>query len=91
MRMELSAFHNLDVYTTKGKFVGRVDDVVLDPNDKRILGIAVGNVNRDLFDVDARGVIIPYRWITAVADIVIMRQVESKKVSPAAAEEKKKR
>lgn len=87
MRMEVSSFHGLDVYTTRGKYVGRVDDVVLDPGDKRILGLAVGNVNRDLFDVPGRGVIVPFRWVTAVGDVVLMRPVEARK-SPAA--EKKK-
>ncbi|MEM3085695.1 MAG: PRC-barrel domain-containing protein [Halobacteria archaeon] len=86
MRMEMSSFHGLDVYTTRGKYVGRVDDLVLDPADKRVLGLAVGNVNRDMFDVPGRGIVVPFRWVTAVGDVVLMRPVEARK---AAAEKKK--
>ena len=81
MRMELTSLNGLDVYTTKGKYVGRVDDIVLDPNESKISGIAVGDINRDLFDVNAKGVVIPYRWVTAIGDIVLMRQIESKKAA----------
>ncbi len=77
--MEISSFHGLDVYTTRGKYVGRVDDLVLDPADKRVLGLAVGNVNRDLFDGPGRGVVVPFRWVTAVGDVVLMRPVEPRK------------
>ena len=94
MRMELTALNGLEVYTTKGKYVGRVDDIVLDPNERKISGIAIGSVNKDLFDVNAKGakgVVIPYRWITAVGDIVLMRQIESKKVKGEKTEEGSKK
>jgi sporulation protein YlmC with PRC-barrel domain len=89
--MELTSLNGLDVYTTKGKYVGRVDDIVLDPNERKISGIAIGSVNKDLFEVNAKGVVIPYRWITAVGDIVLMRQIESKKVKGEKTEEGSKK
>jgi len=81
MRMELTSIHGLEVYTTKGKYVGRVDDIVLDPNDRKISGLAVGDINKDLFNVNTKGIVIPYRWVTAVGDIVLMRQIEIKKTA----------
>lgn len=75
MNAEITSLLGLDVYTQKGVFVGRVDDVVLNPEQGAISGLALGDVNRDLFDQKSRGIIIPYRWITAIGDIVIMRHL----------------
>ncbi|HIH43516.1 MAG TPA: photosystem reaction center subunit H [Candidatus Methanoperedenaceae archaeon] len=75
MRTEISSLFGLNLYTEKGIYVGRVDDVVLETADKKIVGLAVGKLNPELFDNASRGVVIPYRWVTAVADIVLMRQV----------------
>jgi sporulation protein YlmC with PRC-barrel domain len=79
MKMELTSLNGLMVYTTRGRYVGRVDDVVLDPGDKRISGLAIGDINKELFGIDAKGVIIPYRWVSAVGDIILMREIELKK------------
>ncbi len=65
----------MEVYTQKGVFVGKVDDAVLDPEKGVISGLALGNVNKDLFERKSKGIVIPYSWITAVGDIVIMRHL----------------
>ena len=91
MRMELTSLNGLDVYTNKGKYVGRVDDIVLDPNERKISGLAIGSVNKDLFDINAKGVVIPYRWVSAVGDIVLMRQIEPKKATGEKTEEGSKK
>ena len=59
----------------KGVFVGRVDDIVLNPEQGAVSGLALGDVNRDLFDQKSKGIIIPYRWVTAIGDIIIMRHL----------------
>ncbi|HPJ83535.1 MAG TPA: PRC-barrel domain-containing protein, partial [Methanothrix sp.] len=46
MRIEITALLDQDVYTQKGIFVGRVDDVVLDPDVGEVSGLALGNVNK---------------------------------------------
>jgi sporulation protein YlmC with PRC-barrel domain len=75
MNAEITSLLGLEVYTQKGIFVGRVDDIVLDPEQGAVSGLALGDVNRDIFDQKSRGVIIPYRWVTAIGDIVIMRHL----------------
>lgn len=75
MNAEITSLLGLEVYTQKGVFVGRVDDVVLNPEQGAVSGLALGDVNKDLFDQKSKGVIIPYRWITAIGDIVIMRHL----------------
>jgi sporulation protein YlmC with PRC-barrel domain len=75
MNAEITSLLGLEVYTQKGIFVGRVDDIVLDPEQGAVSGLALGDVNKDIFDQKSRGVIIPYRWVTAIGDIVIIRHL----------------
>jgi sporulation protein YlmC with PRC-barrel domain len=75
MHAEITSLLGLDVYTQKGVFVGRVDDIVLNPEQGEVSGLALGDLNRDLFGQKSKGVIIPYRWITAIGDIIIMRHL----------------
>ncbi len=75
MQADITSLLGLEVYTQKGIFVGKVDDAVLDTENGIISGLALGGVNKELFDQKGRGIVIPYRWITAVGDIVIMRHL----------------
>jgi sporulation protein YlmC with PRC-barrel domain len=75
MNAEITSLLDVEVYTQKGVFVGRVDDVVLDPEKGVVSGLAVGDINRDLFDPKGRGVVIPYRWVTAAGDIIIIKHL----------------
>ncbi len=74
MIADITSLFDLNVYTDKGKYVGKVQDVQLEANERKISGLALGNINKDMFDVETKGVIIPYRWVLAAADIVIIRQ-----------------
>jgi|Deesub1362A_J573_1020465.scaffolds.fasta_scaffold00033_136 sporulation protein YlmC with PRC-barrel domain len=72
MHIELTNLLGLDLYTTKGVYVGRVQDVVIESSEGVIVSLAVVNVNKKLFNVGNKGILIPYRWITAVGDIALM-------------------
>ncbi len=75
MNAEITSLLGLEVYTQKGIFVGRVDDIVLNPEQGAVSGLALGDVNKDLFDQKSKGIIVPYRWVTAIGDIIIMRHL----------------
>jgi sporulation protein YlmC with PRC-barrel domain len=75
MNVEITSLLDQDVYTQKGVFVGRVDDAVLDPENGVVSGLALGDVNKELFDQKGKGIVIPYRWVTAVGDIIIIRHL----------------
>ncbi len=75
MHADITSLLGLEVYTQKGIFVGRVDDAVLDPEKGIISGLALGSVNKELFDQKSRGIVVPYKWITAIGDIVIMKHL----------------
>jgi sporulation protein YlmC with PRC-barrel domain len=75
MNAEITSLLDQEVYTQKGIFVGRVDDAVLDPENGVVSGLALGDVNKELFDQKGKGIVIPYRWVTAVGDIIIIRHL----------------
>jgi sporulation protein YlmC with PRC-barrel domain len=75
MRAELTSLFGLNVYTNTGVYVGKVQDLVIDVEEQKITGLAVSDINRELFDITSRGIIIPYRWVITAADIILVRDV----------------
>jgi Uncharacterized conserved protein len=56
MDAEISSILGLEVYTDRGVFVGKVEDAVLDADSGTLSGIAVGSLNKELFDLKGRGI-----------------------------------
>jgi sporulation protein YlmC with PRC-barrel domain len=77
MNVEITSLLGLEVYSQKGIYIGKVDDAVLDPEKGIVSGLAVGDVNREIFEKKGKGIIIPYRWVAAVGDIIIIRHLAS--------------
>ena len=72
---EITSLVGREVYSNNGVFVGEVEDLRLDMTDERVTGLALGEINRDLFDdrlEGANGVLLPYRWVRAVGDVVLV-------------------
>ena len=88
MRAEVSTLFGLNVYTDKGVYVGKVNDLVLDPNESKISGLAVGKINPELVNKAGKGVILPYRWVIASGDIIIIKQMTHRFKKEAAEPEK---
>lgn len=68
---EVTTFLKLPVYTREGTYVGHVSNVFIDMEEKRVSSLLVTNTNPSLVEgtVD---VAVPYRWVNAVGDIVIL-------------------
>ncbi|RLM59578.1 photosystem reaction center subunit H [Halobellus sp. Atlit-31R] len=68
-----------EVYSNEGVFVGEVADIRLDLTERQaVTGLALTQLNDELFSeiVDGRkGVILPYRWVRAVGDVVLVNDV----------------
>lgn len=75
MRAELTSLFGLNIYTNNGVYVGKLQDLVIDVEEQKVTGLAVSDINRELFDLSSRGIIIPYRWVITAADIIIVRDV----------------
>ena len=90
---EVTSFLKLPVYTREGTYVGNVRNVFLDMDEKCVSSLLVTNTNPSLVEgtVD---VAIPYRWVNAVRDIVILshfpERVTTKKKEEKKSEEEDK-
>lgn len=71
MPEEVTGFLNLPVYTSRGTYVGTVSNVILDLDAKRVGSLLVTNTNPGLVD-GARDVAVPFRWVEATGDIVVL-------------------
>jgi sporulation protein YlmC with PRC-barrel domain len=72
MLEEISELIGLQVYTSDGIFLGNVNNVVIDLDTQKIYGLFIGDTNPLLVE-DSMPVNVPYRWVQAVGDIIILR------------------
>lgn len=72
---EISTLLGMKVYTDEGRYVGVVKDLVLDIENRQIKSLAISDYNKTLIDSKAKGILIPYRLVKAVGDIVIVKDV----------------
>ena len=63
----------LDIYGPDGIFIGKVSDLSFEPDDRRVSGIIVNKVNPAISEP---GIIvsIPYEWVSAVGDAVLLKR-----------------
>jgi len=87
---EITTLVGREVYSNNGVFVGEIEDVKLDIDNQQVTGLALTEVNDDLFGrvVDTeRGVMVPYRWVRAVGDVVLVNDVVERLKQPEEEEE----
>lgn len=70
---DITSLFDLNVYTDKGVYAGKVADVQIDASERRISMLALSNYNKDLFTIDSKTILVPYRIVTAAKDIVIIK------------------
>ncbi len=85
MVTDVASLFDLTVYTDKGYYIGKVYDVEIDASERRISNLVVENYNKDIINEDSGFNVaesskakIPYRWVTAAADVVIIRHPAKK-------------
>ncbi|MDF9746574.1 PRC-barrel domain-containing protein [Natrinema salsiterrestre] len=75
---EITSLVGREVYSNNGIFVGEVEDLRLNVDNEAVTGLALSNLNAELFAEEARsgqGVIVPYRWVRSVGDIILINDV----------------
>jgi sporulation protein YlmC with PRC-barrel domain len=75
---EITSLVGREVYSNNGVFVGEVEDVRLDLGEEAVTGIALGQLNDELFDDRVGiggGVMVPYRWVRAVGDVILINDL----------------
>ena len=72
---ELTSLIGREVYSNNGVYVGTVEDLRLNLEAEAVTGLALNDVNKEIFDGvigRGQGVLVPYRWVRSVGDIVII-------------------
>lgn len=78
LRQEITSLVGREVYSNNGVFIGEVEDLRLDVESNAVTGLALNRLNEELFDNyvgDARGIMLPYRWVRAVGDVVLVNDI----------------
>ena len=84
---EATSFLKLPVYTREGVYVGHVSNVFFDMDEKCVSSLLVTNTNPSLVEGNV-DVAVPYRWVNAVGDIVILSHFPEKVATTKKKEEK---
>jgi sporulation protein YlmC with PRC-barrel domain len=75
---EITTLVGREVYSNNGVFVGEVEDIRLDIDHQTVTGLALSELNSELFHnriEPGKGVLIPYRWVRAVGDVILINDV----------------
>lgn len=75
---EISTLVGRQVYSISGTYVGEVEDVRIDLDAETATALAITDSNPAVFgstSTDAQGVMLPYRWIRAVDDIILVNDI----------------
>ncbi|WP_138006390.1 PRC-barrel domain-containing protein [Halalkalirubrum salinum] len=87
---EITALVGREVYSNNGVFVGEIEDVRLNLDQQSVTGLALGELNSELFAGTVQpenGVILPYRWVRAVGDVVLVNDIIERLKEPDETEE----
>jgi sporulation protein YlmC with PRC-barrel domain len=72
MQEEASDLIGLQVYTSQATFLGTVSNLVVEVDENKVQGLFVTNTNPLLVE-GSKSVNVPFRWISAIGDVVILR------------------
>lgn len=81
--VSIDSYLDKRVYTTQGRYVGTVDEVMISFAGKKIDGLGLRDCNLDLFKNSRTlgKVEFPYDWVRAVDDVVIVRPVQKESLT----------
>ncbi len=90
MLVEMTELLGRQLYTPDGRLLGEIDNVVVDVEGSKIDGLYIAESSPLLVD-DSKPVNVPYRWVSAVNDVVLLKyfpkRVSMKRPARAAKEE----
>jgi len=72
MLEEASEMIGLQVYTNQAIFLGNVSNLVVEVDDNKVQGLFISNTNPMLVE-GSKSVNVPYRWIGAIGDVIILK------------------
>ena len=90
MLVEMTELLGRQIYTPDGRLLGEVDNVIVDVDSSKVDGLYIDETSPMLVE-DSRPTSVPYRWVAAVNDVVLLKyfpkRVSVKKAGGRAAKE----
>lgn len=77
--INLIYYFGKDVYTNTGVYIGKVIDLIFDLEEKTIISLVVTKINNNLLK-NINGLLIPFRWIISIKDIVLIYDIILKQI-----------
>ncbi len=74
--MKVSEYYEMPIYSDNGRYIGEVQDVVLDLDEGKVLGLGFGQREDKVTTV-------PYESVMAIGDIILVRSEKTKPQTPA--------
>ncbi len=80
MVSRLNDIRGLDVFSEEGKHIGALQDVSIDPETGKVLGVVLDKIDEDftkkagLEDV-GKGVVVPYMAVKSVGDVILLKNI----------------
>ena len=71
MTREITSLLNMPVYTSKGMYVGEVRSISVETDEDRVDTMVITDTNPLLVE-NSLDIGVPYRWVSAVGDIIIL-------------------
>ena len=72
MLVEMTELLGRQVYTPDGRLLGDVDNVIVDVEAAKIDGLYIDETSPMVVE-DSRPTNVPYRWVSAVNDVVLLK------------------
>jgi sporulation protein YlmC with PRC-barrel domain len=72
MLVEMTELLGRQIYTPDGRLLGEVDNVIVDVEAAKVDGLYVDETSPMLVE-DSRPTNVPYRWVAAVNDVVLLK------------------
>ena len=73
METDVTNLVGLDIFSDRGYRLGTVNDVIVDFDAQTLYGLYVERTNDGLVE-DGVSVLVPYRWVRAVGDVIILKR-----------------
>ena len=77
MMLEVTDLAGKYVFTPNGLQLGEVLDLVMDLRKCELYAMSIGNTNPEIV-TDGRPVLVPFRWVNSISDIIVLRYFPSK-------------
>jgi sporulation protein YlmC with PRC-barrel domain len=77
MQIEVTSLYDLEVYTHKGIYLGRISEVLMDVKKNSVYELILSETNPNIID-ESRTIGVPYRWVQSVSEVVVLKYFPGK-------------